>query len=79
MTKATNIALRLAKLPDMTPVKMTISCDRKLHLLLEDYARIYNEKYGEKVKPSALIPSMVSSFLMSDNGFKKARKALANE
>ena len=66
--------LRIGKLPDLTPVKMTIQVDPELHQLLEDYARIYNESYDGSVRPAALVPSMLSSFLGSDSGFKKARR-----
>ena len=68
--------LRIGKLPDLTPVKMNVSLDREVHEMLEDYARIYGESYGEAVKPAELIPSMIAGFLASDNGFKRARKAL---
>lgn len=44
--------------------------------MLEDYARIYSETYSEPVKPAALVPSMIAAFLATDNGFKRARKAL---
>ena len=68
--------LRIGKLPDLTPVKMTIQVDPELHQLLEDYARIYNESYEGSVAPSALVPSMLAGFLGSDSGFKKARREL---
>ena len=76
MAKPDKPTLRIGKLPDLTPVKMTVSLDREVYEMLEDYARIYGESYGEAVKPSELIPSMISGFLASDNGFKRARKSL---
>ena len=76
MANANKPTLRIGKLPDLTPVKLTVSLDREVHQMLEDYARIYSESYGEVVKPSELIPSMIAGFLASDNGFKRARKAL---
>ena len=66
--------LRIGKLPDLTPVKMTIQVDPELHQLLEDYAWIYNENYEGSVGPAALVPSMLAGFLASDSGFKKARR-----
>ena len=66
--------LRIGKLPDLTPVKMTIQVDPELHQLLEDYARIYNESYEGSVRSAELVPSMLAGFLASDSGFKKARK-----
>ena len=68
--------LRIGKLPDLTPVKMTIQVDPELHQMLQDYARIYNESYDGTVLPAALVPSMLAGFLASDSGFKKARKEL---
>ena len=79
MPKSHKPTLRIGKLPDLTPVKMTVSLDREVHELLEDYARIYGESYGEAVKPADLVPFMVSGFLATDNGLKRARKALISE
>jgi len=76
MAKPDKPTLRIGKLPDLTPVKLTVSLDREVHQMLEDYARIYGESYGEAVKPAELIPSMIAGFLASDNGFKRARKSL---
>ena len=70
--------LRIGKLPDLTPVKMTIQVDPALHQLLEDYSRIYNETYNGSVKSAVLIPSMLKHFLASDNVFKKAQKEFSN-
>ena len=69
-------ALRIGKLPDLTPVKMTIHVEPEVHRMLEDYAQLYAQSYGEKITPTALVPSMLASFLASDNGFKRARKLL---
>lgn len=76
MVKPNKAALRIAKLPDLTPVKLTVSLDPELHQMLEDYARIYGDSYGETVKPAELIPSMITGFLATDSVFKRARKAL---
>ena len=71
--------LRIGKLPDLTPVKMTIQVDPELHQLLEDYAQIYNESYEASIGSAALVPSMLVGFLASDSGFKKARKELKTD
>ena len=76
MAKPIKPALRIAKLPNLTPVKLTVSLEPEIHKMLEDYARIYSDSYGETVKPAELVPSMISGFLATDNGFKRARKAL---
>jgi len=77
MAQPSKPALRIAKLPNSTPVKLTVSLEPEVHQMLEDYARIYGDSYGETVKPAQLIPSMITGFLATDNGFKRARKALA--
>ena len=79
MPKPTQPTLRIAKLPDLTPVKMTINVDPEIHQMLEDYALIYSENYKDEVKPAALVPSMIAGFLATDNGFRRARKALATK
>lgn len=76
MAKSNKSTLRIAKLPNLTPVKLTVSLEPEVHKMLEDYARIYGDCYGETVKPSELIPSMIAGFLATDSGFKRARKAL---
>lgn len=78
MAKPNKPALRIAKLPNLTPVKLTVSLEPDVHQMLEDYARIYGDNYGETIKPAQLIPSMIAGFLATDNGFKRARKALAS-
>ncbi len=76
MAKPKKPTLRIGKLPDLTPVKLTVSLEPEVHQMLEDYARIYGDSYGETVKPGELVPFMISGFLATDNGFKRARKAL---
>ena len=78
MAKQNKPTLRIAKLPNLTPVKLTVSLDPEVHQMLEDYACIYSDSYGEAVKPAELVPSMISGFLATDIGFKRARKALAS-
>jgi len=78
MAKPNKPALRIGKLPDLTPIKLTVSLEPEVHKMLEDYARIYGDSYGETVKPADLVPSMIAGFLATDNGFKRARKALVS-
>ena len=70
------MTLRLDKLPDRTPVRLNLSVDPDLASALSDYAEIYRQTYGAEEKPEALIPAMIESFLASDAGFKRARRAL---
>ncbi|MCR9078543.1 MAG: DUF2274 domain-containing protein [Hyphomonadaceae bacterium] len=72
------MSLRLSQLPDRTPVRMTIALDPELATALGDYAEIYERTYGKTEKPEALVPAMLETFLGSDAGFKRARKALSN-
>jgi len=66
-------------LPNLTPVKMTVSLEPEMNKMLQDYAQIYSSSYGETVKPAELVPSMIAGFLATDNGFKRARKALVSK
>jgi hypothetical protein len=68
--------LKLARLPDRTPVKLTISVAPDLHRALADYAAIYQEAYGEEQAIADLVPHMLVAFLGSDRGFAKAREGL---
>ncbi len=70
------MTLRLGQLPDRTPVRMSLSVDPELASALSDYAEIYRQTYGAEEKPETLIPAMIESFLASDAGFKRARRAL---
>ena len=79
MAKSNKPTLQIGKLPDLKPVKLTVSFDRQVHQMLEDYAQIYAESYGETVKPAELVPSMIADFLATDTGFKRARKGLISD
>lgn len=70
------MTIRLAKLPDRTPVRMTIAVPPDLAQKLGDYSRIYERTYGASERPEALIPAILETFLSSDAGFKRARKHL---
>jgi hypothetical protein len=65
--------LKLARLPDRTPVKLTISIPPDLQRDLTDYAAIYRETYGDEQPVADLVPHMLAAFLASDRGFAKAR------
>jgi hypothetical protein len=66
--------LKLAKLPDRTPVKVTISISPDLHQALGAYAEMYAETYGAAEPMQELIPAMLASFLESDRCFVLRRK-----
>ena len=48
--------LKLDKLPDRTPVKITITVSPDLSRALTDYAEIYRSVYGQREKVEELIP-----------------------
>ncbi|AOH84285.1 transposase [Sphingomonas panacis] len=67
--------LKLARIPDRTPVKLAISISPDLNVDLADYATLYENAYGQKETVSDLIPYMLRAFLDSDRGFTKMRQA----
>jgi hypothetical protein len=66
--------LKLAKLPDRTPVKITVTVGPDLNRNLHAYAELYRETYGAAESVAELIPYILESFLGSDRSFAKARK-----
>ncbi|MER9106658.1 DUF2274 domain-containing protein [Mesorhizobium sp. M0848] len=66
--------LKLGKLPDRTPSKITITVAADLSQALNDYAALYRETYGESETVAELIPFMLVGFLGGDRAFAKARK-----
>lgn len=66
--------LKLGKLPDRTPAKITITVNADLNQALQDYATLYRATYGEAETVAELIPFMLEAFLDSDRAFAKARK-----
>lgn len=65
--------LKLAKLPDRTPVKLTITITPDLQVALTDYAAIYAQTYNSEEPITELIPAMLAGFLESDRNFGRAR------
>jgi hypothetical protein len=64
--------LRIAKLPDRNPVKLTIAVMPELHDALQDYAKLYAETYGQADAMVDLIPAMLTAFLESDRCFQRS-------
>src|SRR5205085_5279401 len=58
--------LRLKKLPDRTPVRITINLSPELNQALAEYADLYREAYGQQEPVQELIPAMLASFLEGD-------------
>jgi len=66
--------LRLPKLPDRTPIKITISLSPALNRSLSEYAALYSEAYGEPEPVHELIPAMLANFLEADRAFMRRRR-----
>ena len=66
--------LKLAKLPDRTPVKISFTAGPELNQLLSDYAEFYRGQYGTEEPVRELIPYMLEAFLRGDTAFVKARR-----
>ncbi len=66
--------LKLARLPDRKPVKLTIEIMPDLEQALADYAAAYEAAYGRQEKPADLVPYMLHAFLESDREFAKTRR-----
>lgn len=64
--------LKLAKLPDRTPVKLTITIGAELNQMLKEYADAYQATYGTAEQVIDLIPFMLEAFVQSDKSFVKA-------
>ena len=67
--------LKLAKLPDRTPVKLNLVLDATLAADLNAYAGLYRERYGSDEPLSELVPAMLAAFLESDRQFRRPRSA----
>jgi hypothetical protein len=61
--------IKLPKLPDRTPVKLTIAVSPALKKALDLYAELYRESYGSEENVCELIPYLLSAFLDSDRQF----------
>jgi len=64
--------IRLAKLPDRTPVKMTIAIMPDLIQKLSTYARLYRDAYGSDEPVAELVPAILQAFLNADRDFTRA-------
>lgn len=66
--------LKLARLPDRTPIKIAIVVLPELNDRLLAYAASYAETYGVEEPVAELIPAMLAAFVDSDRGFERAMK-----
>jgi hypothetical protein len=66
--------LKIGRLPDRKPVKITIAVSAALDKKLHSYAEAYRAAYSEDEKVGDLIPYMLDQFLDGDRGFAKSRR-----
>lgn len=66
--------LKLGRIPDRKPVKLSVEIMPDLEQALSDYAAAYADAYGKPEKYVDLIPYMLWAFLESDREFAKARR-----
>jgi len=72
--------MRLPKLPDRTPVKLTTTLPPQLATRLRAYADFYAETYGAREEVADLVPFMLEAFLDADADFRRAKRtAIATE
>lgn len=67
--------IKLARLPDRTPVKLAVSVAPDLHRALSEYAEFYREAYGEAAPVVDLIPAMLETFLAGDKAFLRRQRS----
>lgn len=67
--------LKLDRLPNRKPVKLTITLEPETYDALEDYARIYAEEYGDDKPVNVIASYMIGDFMDGDAAFKRRRKA----
>ena len=65
--------LKLPRLPDRNPVKLSIAVMPELHQALVDYAALYATTYGRDEPVAELVPAMLAAFLDSDRTFIRGR------
>ncbi|HMI20104.1 MAG TPA: DUF2274 domain-containing protein [Sphingomonas sp.] len=65
--------LRLLRLPDRTPVKLTIALLPEVNDRLVQYAYLYRESYGCAESVADLVPAMLSAFMDSDRAFARRK------
>lgn len=65
--------IKLARLPDRTPIKIGIAVMPELHDRLLAYAAAYAEAYGVEEPVAELIPAILAAFLDGDRAFSRAK------
>jgi hypothetical protein len=66
--------IKLGKLPDRAPVKITFTASAELNHQLLAYAEAYQAAYGTVESVTELVPFMLSAFMEADIEFRKRRR-----
>lgn len=66
--------MKLQKLPDRTPVKLSVVISPQLAVRLREYSEFYAETYGVREEPADLIPFILDAFMESDVEFRRTRR-----
>jgi len=61
--------LKLGKLPERTPVKLTLLIPPDLNEALVAYGKAYELAYGKSEPIAELVPAMLRAFIDSDRAF----------
>jgi hypothetical protein len=72
-------SLKLERLPDRSPIKMTIVVSPEISRALVEYAEAYKEAYGQEEPVTQLVPAMLWAFLQSDREFLRSRRSRRGE
>ncbi len=74
------VGLKLARLPERTPVSIIFKAAPELDLKLRQYAGLYRAACGEDATIAELVPFFLEAFLNSDRAFVMAcRDGVVNE
>ena len=68
-------ALKLGRLLDDKPVRVTVELPAAVHRDLAAYAETLGRETGNSVEPAKLIAPMVARFMATDRGFAKTRRS----
>jgi hypothetical protein len=66
--------LKIGRLPDRKPVKLSVTLSPALNQRLGAYATAYKAAYGDDEEIEALIPFMLERFLDADRSFNGGRR-----
>jgi hypothetical protein len=71
--------LKLADIPDDTPVKLTIELPAAVHRDLVAYGEALGSEGGRVVEPAKLIAPMLARFMVTDREFVRRKRVSADQ